>query len=77
MSEVLLDQDLRDAISRKELRLVHQPQKDILTGEVVGFEALLRWNHATRGEVLRAEFIPMPKRAVSFCRLASGRCDVQ
>jgi EAL domain-containing protein (putative c-di-GMP-specific phosphodiesterase class I)/DNA-binding winged helix-turn-helix (wHTH) protein len=54
----LLDHNLRDAISRGELRLVYQPQKDIRTDEVVGFEALLRWKHGTRGEVLPAEFIP-------------------
>jgi EAL domain-containing protein (putative c-di-GMP-specific phosphodiesterase class I) len=59
MSEVLLDQDLRDAVSREELRLVYQPQKDIRTDEVVGFEVLLRWQHATRGEVSPAEFIPI------------------
>jgi diguanylate cyclase len=63
MSEVLLDQDLRDAISRGELRLVYQPQKDLRTDEVVGFEALLRWNHATRGEVLPAVFIPIAEES--------------
>ena len=41
------------------MRLVYQPQKDIRTGEVVGFEALLRWKHPTRGEVSPAEFIPI------------------
>jgi diguanylate cyclase (GGDEF)-like protein/PAS domain S-box-containing protein len=55
----LLEHDLRDAISRGEMRLVYQPQKDIRTGEVVGFEALLRWKHPTRGEVSPAEFIPI------------------
>jgi EAL domain-containing protein (putative c-di-GMP-specific phosphodiesterase class I)/DNA-binding winged helix-turn-helix (wHTH) protein len=55
----LLEHDLCDAISRGELRLVYQPQKDIRTDEVVGFEALLRWEHATRGEVSPAEFIPI------------------
>jgi EAL domain-containing protein (putative c-di-GMP-specific phosphodiesterase class I) len=59
MSEVLLDQDLRDAIFRGELRLVYQPLKDVSTDEIVGFEALLRWQHATRGEVSPAEFIPI------------------
>jgi EAL domain-containing protein (putative c-di-GMP-specific phosphodiesterase class I)/DNA-binding winged helix-turn-helix (wHTH) protein len=55
----LLGNDLRDAISREELRLVYQPLKDIRTHKVVGFEALLRWTHSTRGEVLPAEFIPI------------------
>jgi diguanylate cyclase len=63
MSEVLLDQDLRDAQLRGELRLVYQPQKDIRAGEVIGFEALVRWNHVTRGEVSPAEFIPIEEES--------------
>jgi diguanylate cyclase (GGDEF)-like protein len=55
----LLEHDLRNAIPRNELRLVYQPQKNIDTGEVVGFEALLRWKHPTRGDVPPVEFIPL------------------
>ena len=55
----LLEHDLRNAISRGQLRLVYQPQKDIQTGTIVGFEALLRWKHATRGDVPPVEFIPI------------------
>jgi hypothetical protein len=55
----LLEHDLRNAISRGELRLVYQPEKNIRAGKVVGFEALLRWKHPTRGEVSREEFIPI------------------
>jgi diguanylate cyclase (GGDEF)-like protein len=55
----LLEHDLRNAISRDELRLVYQPQKSIESGQVVGFEALLRWRHPTRGDVPPAEFIPL------------------
>jgi len=55
----LLEHDLRNAIVRGELRLVYQPQKDIANGTVIGFEALLRWKHATRGEVSPTEFIPI------------------
>ncbi|MGH6839769.1 MAG: putative bifunctional diguanylate cyclase/phosphodiesterase, partial [Methylocella sp.] len=55
----LLEHDLRNAISREELRLVYQPEKNIRGGDVVGFEALLRWKHPTRGDVSPAEFIPI------------------
>jgi EAL domain-containing protein (putative c-di-GMP-specific phosphodiesterase class I) len=55
----ILEHDLRNAIPRGELRLVYQPQKDILDGRVVGFEALLRWKHATRGDIPPVEFIPV------------------
>jgi EAL domain-containing protein (putative c-di-GMP-specific phosphodiesterase class I) len=65
----LLCNDLRDAISRNELRLVYQPLKDIRTHEVVGFEALLRWTHATRGEVSPVEFIPIAEDAGSILQI--------
>jgi diguanylate cyclase len=55
----MLEHDLRNAITRDELSLVYQPQKDIGSSKVVGFEALLRWMHATRGTVSPAEFIPI------------------
>jgi diguanylate cyclase len=59
----VLEHDLRHAISRGELRLVYQPQKEISTSKVVGFEALLRWKHPTRGEVPPAEFIPIAEES--------------
>ena len=55
----LLEHDLRNAIGHGEMRLVYQPQTDIDTGAVVGFEALLRWDHRTRGLISPAEFIPI------------------
>jgi diguanylate cyclase (GGDEF)-like protein/PAS domain S-box-containing protein len=59
----LLEHDLRNAIPRGELRLVYQPQKDIRDDKVIGFEALLRWKHATRGEIPPAEFIPVAEES--------------
>jgi diguanylate cyclase (GGDEF)-like protein/PAS domain S-box-containing protein len=55
----LLEHDLRNAIPRGELRLVYQPQKDLRDGRVIGFEALLRWKHPTRGEIPPIEFVPI------------------
>jgi diguanylate cyclase (GGDEF)-like protein/PAS domain S-box-containing protein len=55
----LLEHDLRNAISNGELKLAYQPQKDILSGKIVGLEALLRWKHPTRGAVPPDEFIPI------------------
>jgi diguanylate cyclase (GGDEF)-like protein len=47
------------ALERRELRLVHQPIIDIGLGEVVGFEALMRWDRDDGGTVSPAEFIPI------------------
>ena len=46
-----LENDLRGAITRDELFLVYQPILDLDTGEIAAVEALLRWQHATRGLV--------------------------
>jgi len=50
---------LRGAIARNELQLHYQPQVDVRTGTIVGFEALLRWNDPERGLVPPAQFIPL------------------
>ncbi|MCL2385527.1 MAG: EAL domain-containing protein [Alphaproteobacteria bacterium] len=54
-----LEHELRDAIEYDEFRLVYQPLKNIRSGEVIGFEALLRWRNSLRGEVSPAEFVPI------------------
>ncbi len=54
-----LEQDLRHAIDRNELQLHYQPLVNCETGEVDGFEALLRWNHPLRGLIPPMEFIPL------------------
>lgn len=55
----MLEHDARYAVARNELSLVYQPQVDIGTGEVTGFEALVRWDHPERGRISPAEFIPV------------------
>ncbi len=47
------------AISRNELCLHYQPQVDMQTAEVVGFEALVRWQHPEQGLLPPAEFLPL------------------
>ena len=66
----LLEHDLRHAMSRGELRLVYQPQKHLTTGEVVGFEALLRWHHAdARRHLARACSFRSPRRAALILQI--------
>jgi diguanylate cyclase (GGDEF)-like protein len=58
-----LEHDMRHAISRHELRLVYQPQQDLQSNTIIGFEALLRWNHPTRGEIPPDSFIPIAEES--------------
>ena len=57
MGRMSLESGLRQVLSRNELFLEYQPQVDILTGEVTGLEALLRWNHRQRGLIPPNDFI--------------------
>ena len=54
-----LEIDLRRAMALKQFDLAFQPQIQLESGEVTGFEALLRWNHPERGSVSPALFIPL------------------
>lgn len=54
-----LEADLRKAIEGEEFELHYQPLYDLGQQKICGFEALLRWNHPTRGRVPPMEFIPL------------------
>ncbi|OMD79831.1 putative bifunctional diguanylate cyclase/phosphodiesterase [Paenibacillus odorifer] len=58
-----LENDLRRALERNEFFLVYQPKVLLETEEIVGMEALLRWNHPKRGLVSPAEFIPLAEES--------------
>jgi EAL domain-containing protein (putative c-di-GMP-specific phosphodiesterase class I) len=50
---------LSHALERQELSLHYQPKRNVFSQKVTGVEALLRWNHPTRGAISPAEFIPL------------------
>ncbi len=54
-----LESDLRLALERGELKLHYQPTIDIKTSRVTGFEALVRWQHPTRGLISPLDFVPI------------------
>jgi diguanylate cyclase (GGDEF)-like protein len=54
-----LEQDLVQALERSEFEIEYQPQFDIASRRMVGVEALLRWQHPTRGRISPDRFIPL------------------
>ncbi len=58
-----VEHDLRLAIAKGEFRLFYQPQQAIATGEITGFEALIRWQHPERGIVSPQSFIPVAEQS--------------
>jgi diguanylate cyclase (GGDEF)-like protein/PAS domain S-box-containing protein len=57
MARLQLETDLRHALERREFRNFYQPIVNLASGEIAGFEALLRWQHPTRGLLGPIEFI--------------------
>ncbi|MEY9362103.1 diguanylate cyclase (GGDEF)-like protein [Bradyrhizobium yuanmingense] len=55
----LLEMDLRAALQRDEFEVYYQPIREVASGRVVAFEALLRWNHPQRGLIAPISFIPL------------------
>jgi EAL domain-containing protein (putative c-di-GMP-specific phosphodiesterase class I) len=61
-TSIEISNDLYGALDRNELVVYYQPQIDLLTGEITGVEALLRWLHPTRGIIPPGVFIPIAEK---------------
>ena len=54
-----LESQLRHALERNQFEVYYQPQVSLITGKIIGAEALIRWNHPKLGLVSPAKFIPL------------------
>jgi diguanylate cyclase (GGDEF)-like protein/PAS domain S-box-containing protein len=61
-NKLLLERDLRKALENNEFELYYQPKLDLNSETVIGFEALVRWHHPTRGLVPPLDFIPLAEK---------------
>ena len=64
-----LEAELRQAVELHQLRLHYQPELDLQTGEVVGFEALVRWEHPVRGLIPPDQFISMAEETGEILKI--------
>ena len=59
VQRLTMETELRRAVDRQEFELHYQPVVSLQSGQIEGFEALVRWNHPQRGLVSPGEFIPL------------------
>ncbi|CAH2032501.1 EAL domain-containing response regulator [Trichlorobacter ammonificans] len=63
MERMILESALRRALERQEFKLYYQPQVDVLSRSIVGFEALLRWYHPDLGLISPDKFVPLAEES--------------
>lgn len=61
-SRLLMENDLRHAVNQHDFSLRFQPQMDLLSGKIVGMEALVRWDHSELGFISPDDFIPLAEQ---------------
>jgi len=64
-----LEETMHDALIKGEFELRYQPLVDTISNQVVGTEALVRWNHPDRGMISPALFIPIAEESTMICRI--------
>ena len=70
-SKLPLESDLRKALERQQLAVLYQPITRLASNQLAGFEALLRWDHPTRGRLGAEDFIPLAEESGLIVELGS------
>src|SRR5699024_5078953 len=58
----IIERDLHEAIEKEQFELYYQPLVKVETNKLIGFEALIRWNHPTKGIIPPVKFIPVAEQ---------------
>lgn len=66
---VALTTALREALDKEQLELYYQPQVEVISGKIVGIEALVRWNHPTRGLLFPPDFLAAAEQTGTIMQL--------
>ncbi len=72
VARLQLETDLRHGLQRSDFEVHYQPKVKLENEEVIGFEALVRWNHPRRGQLQPTEFIPLSEETGLIVILAPG-----
>jgi diguanylate cyclase (GGDEF)-like protein/PAS domain S-box-containing protein len=70
-SKLPLESDLRKALERQQIAVLYQPITRLASNQLAGFEALLRWDHPTRGQLGAEDFIPLAEESGLIVELGS------
>ena len=70
-SKLPLESDLRVALERQQISVLYQPITRLASNQLAGFEALLRWDHPTRGRLGPEDFIPLAEESGLIVELGS------
>ena len=71
MEKIQLQSELRKAIENEEFVVYYQPQVDLSTKKIIGFEALLRWMHPIKGVIMPNDFIPLAEETGLIVQIGS------
>ncbi|MGN7762424.1 putative bifunctional diguanylate cyclase/phosphodiesterase [Paenibacillus sp. 22594] len=63
LERIILENDLEQSLDNDQIRLFYQPKIDIRSGEIVGLEALVRWEHPILGMIPPLDFIPLAEKS--------------
>lgn len=66
---VLLKKDLKSAVAEQQFYIDYQPQFDIRSQKIIGYEAFIRWRHPVKGLISPSEFIPLAEQTGSIYSL--------
>ncbi|HXJ00509.1 MAG TPA: EAL domain-containing protein [Micropepsaceae bacterium] len=69
LTRIALSDELRAGIDHNELELHYQPQVEVISGKIAGVEALVRWNHPTRGLLQPEKFLPVAEQTGTIVAL--------